>query len=195
MKRVFIVHGWASSPEDAWFPWLKTEVEQRGYAAFALTLPEPKRPHPEAWLTAIERAVGEVDSDTFFVAHSLGCRATALFLEGRSAHEVAGGAVLVAGSFLAPKEPHPHPLAQEVRVRWGSLTPHPQMLLSHVRHITAIYSEDDPWVSFDNAAYARDVLSAKLIVEHNKGHFRGKHDGVLELPSARDALFAQIDQI
>ena len=29
MKRVFIIHGWEGHPENAWFPWLKKELEQK----------------------------------------------------------------------------------------------------------------------------------------------------------------------
>ncbi len=190
MKRVFIVHGWASSPEDAWFPWLKTELGQHGSFVHILMLPEPKRPTPDAWVAAICDAVGVVDADTYFVSHSLGCRATALFLQTRPEAEVAGGAVFVAGSFLPPKAPHPHPLAEEVRAQWKGYIVEPDMLANHLTHLVAIYCEDDPWVSFENAAYARDILGAQLIVETGKGHFRGKHDGIFELPSARDAVLA-----
>jgi len=30
-KRVFIVHGWGGHPEEGWFPWLKKELERRGF--------------------------------------------------------------------------------------------------------------------------------------------------------------------
>ncbi len=188
MNRVFIVHGWASSPEDAWFPWLKIELEKNGCLVEVLSLPEPKRPAPDAWIAAIQDAVGTVDVDTYFVSHSLGCRATALFLQSRAEGEVAGGAVFVAGSFLPPKAPHPHPLAEEVRAKWKEHSVEPEGLAAHLKRLIAIYCEDDPWVSFENAAFSKNILGATLIVETGKGHFRGKHDGILELPSARDAV-------
>lgn len=192
MQRVFVVHGWASSPEDAWFPWLKNQLEQHACAVQVLALPNPKRPDPDAWLAHIEAAVGVVDENTYFVAHSLGCRATALFLQTRAPHETAGGAVFVAGTFIASTEPHPHPLAELVRAQWGSLSVSPSALRAHVQALTALYCVDDPWVSFDNAAYARDVLGAQLLVEEGKGHFRGLHDNVRELPAVRDAVLAQM---
>ena len=32
-KRVFIVHGWDGYPEEVWFPWLKKELEAKGFEA------------------------------------------------------------------------------------------------------------------------------------------------------------------
>ena len=30
-KRVFIAHGWDGYPEEGWFPWLKKELETKGF--------------------------------------------------------------------------------------------------------------------------------------------------------------------
>jgi len=30
-KRVFLIHGWEGSPEEGWRPWLKKELEKRGF--------------------------------------------------------------------------------------------------------------------------------------------------------------------
>lgn len=30
-KRVFIVHGWDGKPSGAWLPWLKKELEAKGF--------------------------------------------------------------------------------------------------------------------------------------------------------------------
>jgi len=35
-KRAFLIHGWAGSPDEGWRPWLKTELEKRGFRVFAL---------------------------------------------------------------------------------------------------------------------------------------------------------------
>jgi uncharacterized protein len=47
---------------------------------------------------------------------------------------------------------------------------------------TVILSDNDPWVNLEeNKKIFTEKLGAKILVEHNKGHFSGE-DGVLELP-------------
>lgn len=70
--RVHIIHGYAASPADHWFPWLERELERRGARVDIVELPASDAPRPEAWLQALEVQVGRPDRNTFFVAHSLG---------------------------------------------------------------------------------------------------------------------------
>ncbi len=44
MKRVFIVHGWDGYPTEGWFPWLKAELEKRGFTVAVPAMPHPERP-------------------------------------------------------------------------------------------------------------------------------------------------------
>jgi len=42
--NIVLVHGWLSSPDQHWFPWLKRELEGRGFHVIA-----PPMPKVEAW--------------------------------------------------------------------------------------------------------------------------------------------------
>jgi predicted alpha/beta hydrolase family esterase len=99
MKRIFIVHGWGGYPTEGWFPWLKTELEQKGFQVFVPQLPDTDHPTIENWVPALTAAVGTPDSDTYFVGHSMGCQTIARYAEGLEASQVLGGAVFVAGFF------------------------------------------------------------------------------------------------
>ena len=96
-KRVFIIHGWDGYPEEGWFPWLKKELEQKGFQVYIPAMPEPAEPKIEAWVSYLSEIVGDVDGDTFFVGHSIGCQAILRYLESLSADKKIGGTVLVAG--------------------------------------------------------------------------------------------------
>jgi len=52
---------------------------------------------------------------------------------------------------------------------------------SHITKLTAIFSDNDQWVPVSDKEIFRQLLNAKIIVEHNKGHF-AHDDGVTELP-------------
>ncbi|PIP29922.1 hypothetical protein COU12_02115 [Candidatus Jorgensenbacteria bacterium CG10_big_fil_rev_8_21_14_0_10_54_38] len=50
MKRVFIVHGWDGYPEEGWFPWLKRELEARGFEVHVPPLPDAGNPRIQNFL-------------------------------------------------------------------------------------------------------------------------------------------------
>ena len=76
VRRVVIVHGYAATPTDHWFPWLAEQLRTAGIHADVAELPDPQAPDPAAWLAATAAAVeaaGGIDEHTHLVAHSLGC--------------------------------------------------------------------------------------------------------------------------
>jgi len=44
MKRAYIIHGWDGYPEEGWFPWLKKELENKGYHVEIPSMPNSKHP-------------------------------------------------------------------------------------------------------------------------------------------------------
>ena len=44
MKRVFIIHGWTGKPEGDWFPWLKQELETKGFQVQIPEMPDTEKP-------------------------------------------------------------------------------------------------------------------------------------------------------
>ena len=40
MKRLFVIHGWDGHPDEVWFPWLMTELENNGFQVSLLQMPE-----------------------------------------------------------------------------------------------------------------------------------------------------------
>lgn len=187
MTRAYIVHGWASSPEDCWFPWLKKELENRGCAVVVPAMPQPKDPEPHAWLSMLNETIGSIDG-AVLIGHSLGVRALALYVQSRPEEEKASLFVSVAGPFTFPTHDHPHPRAQATRDRWKDFELNPVALKKRISHSAGVYSKDDPWVPFDNAEWMRTHMGASVIEEHNKGHFRAFEDNILELPSVMKAV-------
>lgn len=96
-KRIFIVHGWEATPESDWFPWLRRELEKRGFTVLVPAMPDPIHPKKEAWVPQLEKTAGIPDRNCYFVGHSLGCITILRYLETLQKSQVAGGAVLVGG--------------------------------------------------------------------------------------------------
>ncbi len=173
MKRVFIVHGWRSSPESNWFRWLEKELNSRGFEAHVLAMPRAAMPHPSEWIDCIHDAVGKADAETYFIGHSLGCIAIARFLEAHIPEEVIGGCVFVAG-FSGNIH---NPSTKE----FYELTFHPDIVRKWIGKAVAIFSDNDPMVPLELAKNFSEQIGAKAILEKNMFHFRGS-DGCTELP-------------
>src|SRR5262245_36210298 len=139
MKRVFIVHGWDGHPEEGWFPWLKAELEKKGFAVQVPAMPETKHPKIEPWVATLSQLVGKTDANTYFVGHSIGCQTILRYLAGLPKGSQVGGAVFVAGWFtlsnaLSEKE-------QEVAKEWVNNPIDTSLVRTVAKQSVAIFSE------------------------------------------------------
>lgn len=186
-KRVFIVHGWDDSPKGSWFPWAKKELQKMGFTVKVPTMPDPHHPNIETWRATLEKAVGTVDQQTYFVGHSVGCQTILRYLEKLPSEVRTGGVVMVAGWLTLTPEALPDEEYQADGKPWLESPIHWKKVLSHGRKFTYIYSDNDPYVTVDNAGQFQKHLQAKLILETNKKHFSAE-DGVTELPVVLKAI-------
>jgi len=187
MKRVFIIHGWDGYPEEGWFPWLKAELIARGYEVQVPQMPNADNPRMETWIPAIAATVGQADLDTYFVGHSMGCKAIAGYLQTLTSGIKIGGAVFVAGFFkqLTNLEDD-----DAVRATAKICLDYPVDLAkvkSHLPKSIAIFSDNDPYVPLDNKDEFKKKLGSEIIIEHQQGHFSGS-TGTVKLPVALNAM-------
>ena len=180
MKRVYIVHGWDGYPEEGWFPWLKKELEARGFEVYVPQLPEADAPRIYNWVPALENAVGTPDKQTYFVGHSMGCQTIARYLETLPEGIKVGGAVFVAG-FFKRLTIEQDPESQETEKHWLEAPLDLKKVKSHLPKSIAIFSDDDPFVPLDNKDDFENKLGSKIIIEHGMNHFSGSR-GITELP-------------
>ncbi|MDP1629006.1 MAG: alpha/beta hydrolase [bacterium] len=184
-KRVFIIHGWDGHPNEGWFPWLKTELEKRGFAVQVPEMPDTSEPKINEWVSRLKQLAGKADKNTYFVGHSIGCQAILRYFESLDEGEKAGGAVFVAGWFTLKN--------LETEEEWETARPWLEIPVdfNKVRQragkFVAIFSDNDEFVPMKNKIMFEKKLGAKTALERQKGHFR-EEDGVKELPSALKAV-------
>ena len=171
MKRVIFVHGWEAGPDTNWFPWLRGELEQRGFEVVAPQLPNPEEPKKEEWVPALAAAVeGLVNEQTYFIAHSLGNQATLRYLETLPSETKVGGALFVAG-FLLPLTNLEGPEEEAAAAAWTNAPLDLAKVRTHLPKSIALFSDNDQWVPLDNADRFRDTFGSEIVVEHARGHF------------------------
>lgn len=177
-KRVFIIHGWGGNPQEGWFPWMKKELEKKGFNVEVPAMPNADNPAIETWVSFLKKAVKSPDKGTYFVGHSIGCQTILRYLTETNAK--IGGAVFVAGWFTLK--------GLESDEEWKIAKPWIETPIDLgkakkcIGKCAAIFSDNDPFVPLDDSNVFRKKLGAKIIIEKQKGHFSGS-DNITKLPS------------
>ncbi len=183
MKKIFLIHGWGGDAEGGWFNWLKKEFSRKGDKVVAFNMPNTNEPKIEEWVRCLEEKISseDIDEDTFFVGHSVGCQTILRFLEKIHKNKKIGGCVFVAGWFdlinLEPEEMElAHPWIHN-KIDFGRV-------LEHTANFLAIFSTNDPYVPMEEVVKFRNFLGAKIIIKENKEHF----NDVLMIPEILDFI-------
>lgn len=182
------MHGWDGSPEHGWFPWLRRELESRGFEVHAPLLPDTGSPRIHAWVPKLAEVVGAADDNTYFIGHSMGCQAIARYLETLPEDTKVGGAIFVAGFFKRLTGLEDEAGVEETVAHWLTAPLNLARVKARVPRSIAIFSDNDPYVPLDNQDDFRDALGSEIIIEHGKGHFSGSSDGAVELPVVLESL-------
>lgn len=186
-KRVFIIHGWDGHPEEGCFPWLKKELEERGFIVFNPKMPEPLNPQIEAWVSFLRKQIGIPDKNTILLGHSIGAQTVLRYLESLKDDEKIAGAVFLAGWVHLTSEAYETKEDVEIAKPWLNTFLNWNKIKSHSKKFVSIFSDNDPLVPITDSEIFSSKLWSEIIIEHNKGHFSGS-DGILELPSALESI-------
>src|SRR3989344_8692940 len=192
MKRVFIIHGWEGFPEEGWFPWLKKELEAKGFMVQVPAMPNTAEPKIESWVPFLQELIGTPDEDTYLVGHSIGCQTVIRYLSSLREDIKLGGVVLVAGWLLRLIGDMSE---DEIKIArpWIETPIDLENVKNHTKSIVAVFSDNDEFVSLDNIDVFKEKLGARTILEHDKGHF-SQETGIKELPLVLEELLKMTGQ-
>lgn len=183
MKKAIILHGMSDSKEEYdgqesdhhWLPWLKAELEERGYDVATPELPEPYHPVYEAWRGVFEQYV--LDEETVLIGHSCGAGFLVRYL---SEHDVHVGRVVLVAPYLDPDGDHipeffDFPLKRE--------------LVTQTKGVTIFVSTDDDEDIQESVRIierACDGLEKKVF--EDRGHFTFGEMGTREFPDVLNEI-------
>lgn len=183
MKRVNIIHCWGGVPDYCWYPWLKKELEAKGFEVRVPAMPDTDFPKQKLWIPKMHEVIGDPSEDLILVGHSIGCISILRYLETLKEGQKIGGAVFVAGftddlGFDEIKNYFETPIDFE-------------KVKSHCAKFVAIHSDNDSYVPLQQADILNEKLGADVIIKHEMGHFSGSVDdekSCTELPDALEAV-------
>lgn len=159
-KNAIILHGVGCKSTSYWYPYIKKELEKKGYTVWLPQLPNTDKADLKEWLPFVLKN-GKFDRDTVLIGHSAGNPLILSLLEKiKSKVKLV---IMIAG-FSEPLDPKkPEPILQN-SYNWGKIG-------RHAKEFIFINSDNDPWKCDDRAGRVLfDHLGGTLIIRHGEGH-------------------------
>jgi predicted alpha/beta hydrolase family esterase len=168
MKNVLILHGAGNDSSGNWFPWLKTELEKKGYKVWSPNLPNSDNPVQAEWLDTILKSEFEFNDQTIMIGHSSGGTLILRILERLPKDTKINKAILVATPLDKGKLPEFFPLKE-------SLTLDPfnfKKIKTSCKIFCYISSDNDPYdCGKRHGEVMKKELGGELKVFPGQAHF------------------------
>jgi uncharacterized protein len=159
MKNAIILHGTGDSPDDFWFPYLKENLEKRGYEVWLPALPNSEFPNRKDWIPFIMEN-GKFTSGTVMIGHSAGAQIILSLLE--NIDQPIKQAILVSGYAKALRKDVDSPKNVD-DYNWEAIK-------GKANEFIFINSDNDPWTCDDKQGRIMfDNLGGNQIIRH-EGH-------------------------
>ena len=179
MKKVYLVHCWDGKIEDGWYPWLKIELEKLGIKVIMENMPNTEAPSINEWTNKLDILINNLDSDTYFIGHSIGCQTIMRYLEKRESVKIGGMLFVAPWLTLFPEALVDG--ADKVADEWLNTPINFSKIKEFTSNITCIFSDNDYFVPQINEQWFKEKLNATTVILKNKGHI-SKDDGVINDP-------------
>ena len=184
--NIVLVHGWLSSPDQHWFPWLRRELEGRGFNVIAPAMPNPARPEKRAWVEMLKGVLAKLDpQQTILVGHSLGVPTILYCLQD---HDGPPYLKVVLTSGFARTIPMLDRVVDNYDMRLNLAR-----IIPKAESWTCIHADNDPLVPFKEGQWLAKKLGADFILEKGRGHLT-QYRGVVKLPSALGSIAGELQE-
>lgn len=183
MKKIYLIHGWGGTSNGGWFDWLKQELKYKA-EVIAFNMPDTDHPKINAWVNHLKENIKEVNEETYFIGHSIGCQTIMRYLESLPNQAKVGGAVFVAGWFTLKPETYEDNAEEQIAKPWLNTPINFNKIKQHTNNFLALFSDNDPFVPLTDEAAFKKQLNAKTIIKTNHEHF----NKVTEIPEILDFI-------
>lgn len=167
MKNALILHGTLGNSKENWFPWLKKQLEKKGYLVWLPDLPDANVPNLRKYFQFVfSNPEWRYDSESIIIGHSSGSVAALGILNELPSDTVIDTCVLVA--------------VFEKNSPGGKWEPNKELfdykfdlnkIKTKARRFVFIISDNDPYCPVDYVKKLSGTLKGELIITHGDGHF------------------------
>jgi predicted alpha/beta hydrolase family esterase len=162
LKVIFIHGNGGCTPDDNWFPYLKTQLEKLDVAVVARQFPDAGLARASFWLPFLKNEL-EADENTIIVGHSSGALAAMRFAENNKLL----GSVLIA-AMHTDLGIESERLSGYFDAPWNW-----QNIKNNQSWIVQFASTDDPWIPISEPRFVHQKLNSEYHEFKNEGHFGG----------------------
>ena len=169
MKKALILHGTSSNSRSNWFPWLKQQLEELGWAVWVPDLPGAHNPNIKRYNQYIlEHKPWEFDDETVIIGHSSGAvEALGLLQQLPNSNHIKQ--CILVGAF-------------KNNLNWPNLDglfEEPfdfRKIKKQANKFLFIHSDDDPYCPLEHAEYLAKETGGELKVMPGQKHFSVETD-------------------
>lgn len=181
--KIIFVHGWQSSSQFNWYPYISKQLEKLGIDFSVPDLPGGTHPQASEWVKEIHRVVLQTKKQLVLIGHSLGTRAILLYLEK---HRVKIKEVILIAAFANRVEN-----AVRREGNYASFFDHKidlEKIKPLVDKFVVVHSQNDAALDYTQGVKIAKDLGAELITHTNNDHFRDPESGPEILKILRQEL-------
>ena len=164
MKNALILHRTANNHTGNWFPWLKKELEDKGYKVWVPDLPNSEQANVKRYNNFIFANKNfDFNEETLIIGHSSGAVAILGLLQKLPQNVKINKAILVASFMNDFGDPD-----------FSGLFEEPfdfKKIKTKSDKIIFVHSDNDPYCPLSHAEYLSEKLGADLIVMKGQAHF------------------------
>lgn len=161
-KTAFIIHCSNGNPNRNWYPWLKKELENKGFQVFAPQFPIGKDQNLNNWLNTLKE-YKQYLNNSILIGHSLG---VSFILNVLNNWDIKAKATYLVSGFIGKlnvDEPNIEDFSDKT-FNWYKIR-------TNCKHFYIFHSDNDPYVPLSKAQELSKYLETKVILVKNAGHF------------------------
>jgi len=172
MPTALIIHGIYGDPEENWFPWLKKELEEKGWDVYVPHFPTKEDLTPKDWWEALEPYEKYINEDSIIIGHSLG---VAFALKIIEKHSIKAAFLIATAWGVTGNEFDPimGPIANQ-EFDWN-------LIKKNCSTFKILHGDNDPYLKVERAETLATNLNTDFELIEGAGHFN-ESAGYTEFP-------------
>jgi uncharacterized protein len=186
MKRAVILHGTDGSPEFIWMPWLKTELEKKGYEVFAPLLPENHTPNRNIYNDFLLKS-GWDFTDNIIIGHSSGAVSVLNLLMDERCPTIKAGILVGVWAHMDGTELD----REQFKDLFSEGGFDFDTIRVKARKLLYLHGDNDPFCPLDQAQWLADQTGSEIEIIPNGYHLGKSHSP--EFAELLEALEQKID--